>query len=389
MKKKRSKKIALAIAIAVIIFILGILAAKSPQDKGQGTANTTEIRQQENKTFSTPSNFSIIDIPPATTSLNAAMSREVVSALGNDIVQQDGAQIIASLLATYKVKYVVFYNKSYTHFFEKYIEGESDIDSHVSVAKINMSAAAEGAKEPFLVLHDDWYLPENGNNVQFRWSTNQTSVLYYSAENASKILRITAKGLEQNEAMGIRLNGQDIEEVSLWKDYTTRYIPMLFAAGQNNITFTDKDGCSNVESVRCLGFAFASLEVMDPSAVPEKGFIQFENFYPEDLDSGRWMGKNAVVYIFSQENYSGLLSFGALSYAKPRQLIVSDHDIVLANQSLSPAGADVSTVVKISSGDNELAFSSDGCDSPSVTEKTADSRCLGIKIRNLEIKALK
>lgn len=102
-----------------------------------------------------------------------------------------------------------------------------------------------------------------------------------------------------------------------------------------------------------------------------------------------WIGTNASLYIYSEENKEVDLNFQAISAIRPKVLDVYEGAQPIATFTISHEQlTDVRVPLTLSKGTTIVFFSlPDGCEKPSDFQglKNPDSRCLGIAIQNITL----
>ena len=102
----------------------------------------------------------------------------------------------------------------------------------------------------------------------------------------------------------------------------------------------------------------------------------------------RCISSNSSLFIYSDENYSAMLRFHALSFCRARTLNICSENSVISAVEVPPNITPVEIALKLHKGENSIRFQVlDGIQKPCDVSalNSTDSRNLGVAIQNITI----
>ncbi len=186
-------------------------------------------------------------------------------------------------------------------------------------------------------------------------------------------------------------------------EYDVRYIGVMNTTEAYYLLLENKTVVSGID----LGPSPKEIHLFsrDPKIYPKHHDVRLfifqlaenrENFYfgngwytreMRDAIPFNWIGTNASLYIYSEENREVDLNFQAISAIRPKVLDVYEGTHPIATFTISHEQlTDVRLPLTLSKGTTIVFFSlPEGCERPSDFQevKNPDSRCLGIAIQNI------
>jgi len=374
MHKKQTKPYLIAAAVCAAVFLAFVLIAAAWISQ-EPSSIPEKSGALGNPTF--------IDMPPVQSGLNSSMPFEVFSAFDEFLKQENN--FVPSLLQAYGVKHILVRNSSYIDYFSGYAENISLLDNNYVIIEINETKASRDSNASVMTLGRGWFQTEQDAGVKFKWMQNESYLYYFTSHPGLRVIEITARSVSSSTPLAV-ISGNKTSEINLTDKYHTYYILADMQNGRNTIQLTAP--CSIIEN-RCISLDFLSIQIIEPESVSDVGIVDYSGFYDLDTDNSSWMGTSANISIFTQTREIVILNFSAISYAKDRGLSVNLNNATLKQSEVPLFWKNFTIVAAVPEGKNVIGMVSDGCDSPSVIEKSPDTRCLGIKIKNVSLHALK
>jgi hypothetical protein len=139
-----------------------------------------------------------------------------------------------------------------------------------------------------------------------------------------------------------------------------------------------------------------SMSVYSVKSLPIKSFEMLgDGWYGLEDWSGvptRCISSNASLFIYSDENYSAILSFNALSFYRARTLNICNEKSIISSVGVPAGLINFETPVKLHKGENFIWFEAIGgserpCDIPGSNNN--DSRNLSLAIQKIQFRDLK
>jgi hypothetical protein len=176
------------------------------------------------------------------------------------------------------------------------------------------------------------------------------------------------------------------------------------------VRFNVPEGCErpcdipelNNSDNRCLSVRIQNLTIYerkDGKSLKENNFDSGKELHYEYISGWHdpenwneittlWMGADAVVAAYSEENRDAVLIFQAQSFARPRSLEISLGDLSPANFSVDINFTNITRTIQLIKGCNLIRLHvPEGCERPCDIPKlnSNDCRCISIAVQKMDI----
>jgi hypothetical protein len=249
-----------------------------------------------------------------------------------------------------------------------------------------------------IIYGNNWLLKEmllKENETEKRYMSQNATLYVFLSENWNSRLNLTIGSYYKMRKLDMLVNGQKIEEYSVYDEPQTIVTPLLnLTKGMNIIELRTPDICvipakiKGINDQRCLGFVLWSIKfVEEDSILVDKNIIYSKGWGPTDKFSRRWMAEDAKIFVYVNESKVVKLNFDAASYHRNRTLYLLVNDEKMFEVKVANNMKNIFTpFFELHKGLNVFEFKPvEGCDVPAEVENTDDNRCLSFIIGKIKV----
>jgi hypothetical protein len=249
------------------------------------------------------------------------------------------------------------------------------------------------------------WLPQGINETAI-WMSNSSEIYMFSTIDKDVMLNISLINY-RGKTLELYMNG----------NFLNAYISpgsvveiVKLKKGENKLLFKSREGCEfplyvenqlkcsnfvecmkmNISTfnisfdARCLSFGIVNISIIPIDTLLTKDVSIFygSGFYPQEK-YGRWMGKNATIYIYSNNEKKVFLDISFSFYKNKNETFL----LLLNNQTIGAfQGSRLFELINLKKGFNEVKFISNACYIPALEEvNSSDFRCLSIFIKEFRV----
>jgi hypothetical protein len=257
---------------------------------------------------------------------------------------------------------------------------------------------------------EGWNNMELWNGLPTSWMKGDAILTVYSDRTFPASLSFSVVSSNTYRSLQVFYRNNFLTQLLVPTGFVTVSIPIDLKLGANQVHFKILEGCqrpidipglNNTDS-RCLSVAIQNLSICerkensslhkDVGLQKEQSSTKFVYGWhgPENWNGSlvQWMDSDAAIIVYSEDNRTTEFSFQALSFVRPRSLVLSSGALPGVELNVTTNFTTLRLPIRLTKGQNLIKFSvPDGCEKPCDIPKlnNSDCRCLSLAVQNINI----